>query len=104
MMSPELNFVYYSFISNCSEQICLLDKHSVSFRNFETDKVTRYKMEDFLSAIERKELRFDRRQNEMFKFLNKKNNVEPIPAFHERYKVSPKGSVGANASVQKLDF
>jgi len=67
----------------------------VHLRNFETNKVVEDKLSNFIDAVLKNQYREDKRQNEMFRFLNKLNNLEPNPAFHERYMVAPKGSVGA---------
>ncbi len=72
-MVPEKDFVYYSLTSQSNWQIVSLDETTVLLRNFETNKVVKEKLADFFKAIEDKQLKENKRQNEMFHVLNKIN-------------------------------
>jgi hypothetical protein len=72
-MVPEKYFVYYSFTSKSNWQIVSLDETTVLLRNFDTNKVVKEKLADFFKAIQDKQLKENKRQNEMFKVLNKIN-------------------------------
>jgi hypothetical protein len=50
-----------------------LDETTVLLRNFETNKVVKEKLTDFFKAIQDKQLKENKRQNEMFHVLNKIN-------------------------------
>ena len=72
-MVPEKDFIYYSLTSQSNWQIVSLDETTVLLRNFDTNKVVKEKLADFFKAILDKQLKENKRQNEMFKVLNKLN-------------------------------
>ena len=72
-MVPEKDFIYYSLTSQSNWQIVSLDETTVLLRNFETNKVVKEKLADFFKAILDKQLKENKRQNEMFKALNRIN-------------------------------
>lgn len=76
MMTPELNFVYYSFKTLSSYQICFLEGEVLKLRSFETDKIIVMTLNDLKQAFETKQMREDKRQNEYLRILNMYNNTK----------------------------
>lgn len=74
-MVPELNFVYYSFITSGSWFICFKDNDKITMKSFDSGKTYETTVNDLIGAIEEKQMREDKRQNQMIKYYNSINKV-----------------------------